>query len=360
MCRAARRSAAGDRVGRGADPGDEPGGARAAARPAVPAPHRWRPRRDRTSPDVAGHDRLVLRPARRGPSSGCSARLAVFAGGCTLEAAEAVVRGDPIDVDDVFDLLAEPGRAARWSWPTTPAPTPATGCWRRSASTARNVSPNADETDRTAASSRRVLHRVRRRRAEPHLRAGADRVGRAPGARARQPARGDGLRGQHPKRRSRVRAPLPTSTALHPDQRRGGLRPRDAARAAGRRRASRLRRRAHGRGLGTRGIGEIHTAQSGDVRPGPGRRTTTRPRRRHSPRSLVVMASGTMSQRRATTMQASPISSTRPATRNPTTCPRWPRCSSAPPPTSFPIGTGTQPRPVKRPAKGSRWPARAA
>jgi predicted ATPase/class 3 adenylate cyclase len=34
------------------------------------------------------------------------ARLAVFSGGCTLEAAEAVCAGDPIDGDDVYELLA--------------------------------------------------------------------------------------------------------------------------------------------------------------------------------------------------------------------------------------------------------------
>jgi predicted ATPase/class 3 adenylate cyclase len=34
------------------------------------------------------------------------ARLAVFAGGCTLEAAEAVCAGDPIDADDVLELMA--------------------------------------------------------------------------------------------------------------------------------------------------------------------------------------------------------------------------------------------------------------
>jgi predicted ATPase/class 3 adenylate cyclase len=33
-------------------------------------------------------------------------RLSVFAGGCTLEAVEAVCAGDPIDVDDVYELLA--------------------------------------------------------------------------------------------------------------------------------------------------------------------------------------------------------------------------------------------------------------
>ena len=40
------------------------------------------------------------------PEQQLLARLAVFAGGCTLEAAEAVCAGDPIVVDDVFELLA--------------------------------------------------------------------------------------------------------------------------------------------------------------------------------------------------------------------------------------------------------------
>jgi predicted ATPase len=40
------------------------------------------------------------------PEQQLLARLAVFSGGCTLEAAEAVCAGDPIDVDDVFELLA--------------------------------------------------------------------------------------------------------------------------------------------------------------------------------------------------------------------------------------------------------------
>src|SRR5204862_1884436 len=41
-----------------------------------------------------------------GPEQALLARLAVFAGGCTLEAAEAVCGGDGIDPDAVFDLLA--------------------------------------------------------------------------------------------------------------------------------------------------------------------------------------------------------------------------------------------------------------
>jgi len=44
---------------------------------------------------------LLSEPERR-----LLARLAVFAGGCTLEAAEAVCGGDPIATDDVFELLA--------------------------------------------------------------------------------------------------------------------------------------------------------------------------------------------------------------------------------------------------------------
>ena len=56
----ARWRAVGDRAGGGAHHHDEPGRAGASAGPTVPAAHRRRPRRDRTSPDVAGHDRLVL------------------------------------------------------------------------------------------------------------------------------------------------------------------------------------------------------------------------------------------------------------------------------------------------------------
>ena len=65
----------------------------------------WPARRGGTSPDAAGHDRLVLRAAHR-PEQALLARLAVFAGGATLEAVEAVCGGDGIDPDAVFELLA--------------------------------------------------------------------------------------------------------------------------------------------------------------------------------------------------------------------------------------------------------------
>jgi predicted ATPase len=66
------------------------------------------------------------------------ARLAVFSGGCTLEAIEKVCSGDPVERDAVFDLLA--GLVSRsLSSPTTTGPALATGSWRRFVSTARSV-----------------------------------------------------------------------------------------------------------------------------------------------------------------------------------------------------------------------------
>jgi hypothetical protein len=66
-------------------------------------------------------------------------RLTVFAGGCTLEAAEAVCGGDRIDPGAVFGLLASLVARSLVVAEKT-GPRPATGCWRRSASTARNAS----------------------------------------------------------------------------------------------------------------------------------------------------------------------------------------------------------------------------
>ena len=66
----------------------------------------WPARRSGTSPDTAGDDRLVFPAPRRARAALCCARLAVFAGGCTLEAAETVCGADGIDPDTVFELLA--------------------------------------------------------------------------------------------------------------------------------------------------------------------------------------------------------------------------------------------------------------
>src|SRR6266542_2905091 len=57
------------------------------------------------APDAASHGRLEL-PAAVNEERSLFARLAVFAGGWTLEAAEAVSAGDHIAAADVLDLLA--------------------------------------------------------------------------------------------------------------------------------------------------------------------------------------------------------------------------------------------------------------
>ena len=62
---------------------------RAAGRPLPPADGR-QPHRAAAPADAAGADRLELRPAAASRSGRCCARLSVFAGGWTLEAAEAV------------------------------------------------------------------------------------------------------------------------------------------------------------------------------------------------------------------------------------------------------------------------------
>ena len=94
---AAGRHPAGHRAGRraGAAAGAR-ADRRAAGRPLPPADRR-QPHGAAAPADAAGHDRLELRPAQRRPSARCCGRLSVFAGGWTLEAAEAVCAGDGID-----------------------------------------------------------------------------------------------------------------------------------------------------------------------------------------------------------------------------------------------------------------------
>ena len=114
-------------------------------------------------------------------------RLAVFAGSFGLDAAEAVTADDDLDVLDVDDLLgslvakslvvAEPVRRRR---------APATGCWRRSASTPPSSStPPARPTNAAAATpSTTPASWPTRRRSARCRRA---RVGRPRRRRARQP-----------------------------------------------------------------------------------------------------------------------------------------------------------------------------
>ena len=107
------------------------------------------------------------------------ARLAVFAGGCTREAAEAICAGGPIDGRAVLGLLDRPGgpvvgrRRTRWSRD----PLPAVGDHPR----VRRGTPRRARRDRRAARpARPLLRRVRLALLRGAVGAGADRV-RAPG-----------------------------------------------------------------------------------------------------------------------------------------------------------------------------------
>ena len=67
-------------------------------------------------------------------------RLSVFAGGCSLEAAEAVCSGAGIDEVQVLDLLSALVARSSWSPRTHLQESAATACWRRSASTQKRRS----------------------------------------------------------------------------------------------------------------------------------------------------------------------------------------------------------------------------
>ena len=157
------------------------------------------------------------------PEQRLLARLSVFSGGCTLEAAEAVCAGDPIDGDDVFELLASlVARSLVVADDRSRDPLPAVG----DDPPVRRGTPRRGRRDRhVAAPPRELLHGVRRRRAESHLRAGTGRVGSTPGTRARQPARGDGLRARHPRRSTSPSGSSASSPVRASGRRRGGLRP---------------------------------------------------------------------------------------------------------------------------------------
>ena len=116
------------------------------------------PRRAGAPPDAAEHDRLVLRPAHPTERQALD-RLSVFAGGCDLAAAEAVLADDD----------SRRGRtwSTRWAnWSTSPSSSPTTtttagcvtGCSRPSASTPGSASRRAATRPRCA-SPRRLLRR---------------------------------------------------------------------------------------------------------------------------------------------------------------------------------------------------------
>ena len=73
-------------------------------------------------------------------------RLSVFAGGCDLAAAEAVLAGDDLDVVDVVDVLGQLVDKSLVVADTTTTAGCGTGCWRPSASTPRNDSQASGDT----------------------------------------------------------------------------------------------------------------------------------------------------------------------------------------------------------------------
>ena len=98
----ARLPAARDRAGGRTREGALAAGAARAARAAAASARRRLARRTRPAAHAARDDRLEPRPARRRREQRLFARLAVFAGGCTLEAAEAVCGAD---VDAIASLV---------------------------------------------------------------------------------------------------------------------------------------------------------------------------------------------------------------------------------------------------------------
>ena len=114
------------------------------------------------------------------------ARLSVFAGGCTLEAAER----SRARTSTCSTCWA--GSSTR-AWCAGPIPSPArfaTRCWRRSASSPASVSTTPVSGRRSNAGSPRGPVRAGDRRRAPPRRRRAGRLVRPVGARARQPPRG--------------------------------------------------------------------------------------------------------------------------------------------------------------------------
>ena len=134
-------SPVGDRARGGAGAGDEPARVGGASRSPLPGPRGRAARQDRTSSDAAGGDRLVLRPVERGrtaaarPGDGVQRR---------MDARRR--RGRLCRRCRRRDGRLRADRSGwwpgRWWSPRITGSRPATGCWRRSASTGRNASPN--------------------------------------------------------------------------------------------------------------------------------------------------------------------------------------------------------------------------
>ena len=142
-----RRGAVGDRVGGGAGHHDEPGGARSGSRPALRHPGRRAAAGGATPPDVAGRDRLVLRPVLRTRAAAARPHVGVR-GRRHPRRGRGGVRRRSDRRSRRCSGCCRVWWPSRWSSRNATVPTPATACWRRSANTARNASPTTTRPTR--------------------------------------------------------------------------------------------------------------------------------------------------------------------------------------------------------------------
>ena len=154
----AGRHPAGARAGGGAGAGAAGRADRGPAGRPLPAADRRQPDGAAAPADAAGDARLELRPADRGRAA-LLRRLAVFAGGWTLEAAEAVCAGRrPRGRRRCCDAAGAPGRQVAGAGRRAGRRgRRATGCWRRCASTPPERLAEAGEERGGARPARRLV-----------------------------------------------------------------------------------------------------------------------------------------------------------------------------------------------------------
>ena len=128
----------------------------------------WPAAGSETSADACGRRSTGPTTCSAKLNSGLLARLAVFAGGCTREAAEVVCGGRADRRAGGVRAVRRASWPVRWWSPNATAPRPGTGCWRRSASTARNASRNTARSNSSAISTLPTRH-VRRSIRRAHL-----------------------------------------------------------------------------------------------------------------------------------------------------------------------------------------------